>query len=119
MFATGINIWLIVEIAVGSILLLGLVIALVLIFKNKNKKIKVDSSFIDNILKHLGGASNLLATEVENGRLRLKVNDLDIVNFEGLKSMSESGVFVTGDCVKILFKTDSKLIKEELDKKIK
>lgn len=117
MFRTAINIWIIIGIALAIVLLLSIVIILVL--KNKNKKIRVDSSFIDNILNYLGGVNNLLSTEVENGRLRLKVNDLDVVNFDGLKSMTESGVFVTGDCVKILFKTDSKLIKEELDKKIK
>ncbi len=104
-----------------SIVFVLLIVAMViiLVFKNKNKKVKVDDSFIRNVIELLGGSDNLLSTEVENGRLRLKIKDLEIVNLEGLKDLSQAGVFVTGDCIKLLFKTDSQTIKKELDKKIK
>ena len=109
-------------ILIGCVLaLIIIIIVLILLFKNKKKspKIKVDSAFIDNVINLLGGIDNLLSTEVENGRLRLKIKNLDIVNLDGLKGLSQAGVFVTGDCIKLLFKTDSQTIKKELDKKIK
>ncbi len=112
------NYLLFILIGVALVALIAIVV-LILVFKNKNKKVKIDDNFIENIITLLGGASNLSSTEVENGRLRLKINNLDIVNFDGLKELSQAGVFVTGDCIKLLFKTDSQTIKKELDKRIK
>ena len=60
------------------------------------------------MLKGLGGLDNILSVCIDNGRVKFKVNDLDLINAEGLKSLSTSGVFITGNNVKLLFKYDSK-----------
>ena len=93
-------------------------IALVLIFKNRKPKIKVDEGFIDKLCTLLGGVNNLASVKVDNGRLKLEVKDLEAVNLNGLKEISEAGVFVTGNIIKILFKLDSLTIKKYLDKRI-
>ncbi|MCR5349495.1 MAG: hypothetical protein K6E20_00730 [Acholeplasmatales bacterium] len=111
-----------VAIIVIAIIAIVVVIALIcfLIFKNKKKtkRIKIDEDFINNLLTYLGEASNLESVNTENGRLIIKVKDLDIVNLEGIKSLS-SGVFITGNSIKTLFRLDSQLICSALEERIK
>lgn len=97
--------------------ILGFVIC-VLIKKKKQPRIKVDEEFINNIIAFLGGIKNLASTSVDNGRLKLEVSDLEVVDLNGLKTLSTAGVFVTGNIIKVLFKLDSNTIKKELDSRL-
>lgn len=86
--------------------------------KNKPKHIKVDDEFIDNLLNLLGGKDNIEDVTVDNGRLKFKVINLDPVDLNGIKAIATSGVFVTGNIIKTLFKLDSQIIKKALDARI-
>ena len=44
-------------------------------------------------------------------RLKVTVNDLDLVNLDNLKTKAESGIFVTGNTIKTLYKLSSEEIK--------
>lgn len=110
--------------------IIGIVCAVVLFFilivlalfwgiKRKNKKrIKVDDQFIRNLIEYYGGNHNIREVSIENARLKILVQDVDVVNLSALKEVSQSGVFVTGNYVKTLFKLDSGLIKAALEKKL-
>ena len=100
------------------VLVIALAVALVFILKNKKPKIKVDEAFIDKLLDLFGGSGNISSVKVDNGRLKIEVKDLEPVKLDGLKEVSEAGVFVTGNIIKILFKLDSLTIKKYLDKRI-
>ncbi|MCR5231176.1 MAG: hypothetical protein K6B64_00845 [Acholeplasmatales bacterium] len=116
----GLDLWVYFVIG-GASLLIILVILLIFLLKKKkpkNKHIKVDDEFINNLLSLLGGKDNIKEVLVDNGRLKFAVVNLDIVNLNGIKEIATSGVFVTGNIIKTLFKLDSKLIKSELDKMI-
>lgn len=105
----------------GACLLIILIFLLIFLLKKKkpkNKHIKVDDEFINNLLGLLGGKENLKEIQVDNGRLKFQVENLDNVNLTGIKEIATSGVFVTGNIIKTLFKLDSKLIKSELEKMI-
>ena len=118
--ADGLPIWSYFVIG-GGVLLVLLGILLFLVLKNKkpkNKHIKVDDEFINNLLSLLGTKENLKEIQVDNGRLKFVVIDLEKVNLTGIKEIATSGVFVTGNVIKTLFKLDSKLIKSELEKMI-
>lgn len=99
-----------------AILLLAFAITAYLIVKKKNSKSIVNEPFIAALKLSLGGIDNVEKTEVEQGRLRITVNDLDLVKLEDLKVLTETGVFVTGNTIKVLFKEDSELVKKALEK---
>jgi phosphotransferase system IIB component len=83
---------------------------------NKPKHIKVDDErFTNNLINLLGGKDNIEEVTVDNGRLKFQVADLDTVDLEGIKTIATSGVFVTGNIIKTLFKLDSQIIKKALD----
>ncbi len=109
-----------VIISISAVIALILIILLVFFLKKgkKHKKIKVDEEFINNLISLLGSEKNIKNVLVDNGRLKIEVNDLETVNLEGIKSISETGLFVTGNIIKVLFKHDSFLIKSILDKRI-
>lgn len=110
----------IIAIIIGSVLLIGLIITLIVIFKKKgSKRITIDQEFIDNLLMALGSISNVVNVKVDNGRLKFLVSDLDIIDFETLKKMSTAGVFITGNHIKMLFQYDANTIEKAVSNLIK
>ena len=61
---------------------------------------------------------NINDVTVDNGRLKFNVVDLDKVDLNGIKAIATSGVFVTGNIIKTLFKLDSQVIKQALEKNL-
>lgn len=119
--STGLDLWVYFVIG-GAVLVIALVVVLLLLLKKKKPKqkhIKVDEPFITNLLELLGGKDNIKECQVDNGRLKFNVINLDTVNLNGIKEVATSGVFVTGNIIKTLFKLDSKIIKTEIDRVIK
>ena len=107
---------LITIIAVSVLLLILVLILLILKFKKKNKgHVKVDDEFMNELLLSLGGKENINKVDVLNGRLKIDLKDTEKAIFDKLKEMAEAGVFVTGNTIKILFKYDSQIIKDNLD----
>lgn len=106
---------------IGGVALLAVILIVVFVArgkKNKTPRIKLDDDFIDNLLSLLGEKDNISQINVDNGRLKIAVNDLDKVNLEGIKSVATSGVFVTGNIIKTLFRLDSETIKKALDARL-
>lgn len=108
-------VWIILGCALAFMLL---AIAITFYFKKKNKKPKlvIDDAFINELVQNYGSLENIKSVNVDNGRLKIEVADLDKVNLEGLKALSTGGLFVTGNIIKTLYKLDSKTIKDKLDK---
>lgn len=106
-------------ISLSAVIVVILVAAIVIVaaIKAKNKgHVRVDAEFITNIISFLGGKSNISQIGVDNARLKVAVNDLTAVNTDELHKMSEKGVFITGNNVKMMFKYDSQAIKREIEK---
>lgn len=107
-------------------LIIGVIVAIVLVAVlvlflvkgKKNKRIKIDSNFIDNLFAILGGKDNVLEVLVDNARLKFKVSNLELVDLNALKGLSNQGVFVTGDYIKTLFKFDSKDIMKAMKERM-
>lgn len=104
-------------IVLAVIIISGIVTTIVL---NKNKKdhVVVDEEFLNNIISWLGGKENICGVSVDNARLKVSVKDVEIVDSTNLHSLSEKGVFITGNNVKLLFKYDSQLIQKEINKRL-
>lgn len=110
-----------VYIIIGAAILVLLLVVAFIIFKKKknpNSKIKVDDEFINNLIGYLGEIKNVNNVNVDNGRLKIEVNDLDMVKLDEIKSLALNGVFVTGNVIKILFKYDSNTIKKAIDARL-
>ena len=112
-----------IGIVLATILLIGVILYFTCGLRSKrdNKKsverVNVDESFMTLLLAGLGNISNIESVAIDNGRIKFKIKDLDIINAEQLKELSTSGVFITGSNVKLLFKYDSNTILEELVKR--
>ena len=112
-----------IGIVLATILLIGIILYFTCGLRSKrdNKKsierVNVDESFIMLLLEGLGNISNIENVSIDNGRIKFRIRDLDIINAEQLKELSTSGVFITGSNVKLLFKYDSNTILEELVKR--
>ena len=103
---------------IGAVVIIALIVCLIVFLKKKPKRIKVDEEFIENIYKVLGTKENILDITVDNARLKFRIKDLDSVDLEGLKEISNQGVFVTGDNIKTLFKYDSETIKKAMKERM-
>ena len=111
--------WLLyIGIVVGAIVLIGLLFFLLFGLRSKRdskiERIVIDEQFINDLLIGLGNLENIINVCIDNGRLKFKVNDLELVDGNALKQLSTSGVFITGNNVKLLFKYDSSLILKDL-----
>lgn len=105
-----------VIVAVVVILAIILIIAL---HKRKNKKgphLLIDEEYMKKLIELYGNYSNINEIAVDGNKLKVNVKDLKIVNLDGIKELSSSGVFVTANNIKSLFKYDAKELKVELDK---
>lgn len=118
-FLTVTETWfLYIGIIVASIILLALIFYFTFGFRFKREKriehVKIDEVFINELISGLGNSLNIECVDIDNGRLKFKIKDLDALNAELLKKLSTSGVFITGNNVKLLFKYDSDAILKEL-----
>ncbi len=115
------NTQLLIIILSSSIGLLLLIILFIVLIKKKKKtkkvRVKIDESFIDTLLLGLGGRSNIKEMIIDNGRLKFNIINLKDLSKDHLDKVSQSGVFITGSFVKLLFKYDSLEIKKVLEGK--
>ena len=113
------KVWIMIVAAIVLLLLIALIIFLIIKNKSKGgKRITVNDEFITNLITLLGETKNIKETNVDNGRLKITVDNLDLVNLEGIKEIATSGVFVTGNIIKTLFRLDSQTIKKEMDSRL-
>lgn len=107
--------YLIIGVVIALVILAGFIV--VFLAKQKKSKILVNDSFISALTTYLGSKNNILKVEVEQGRIKITVTDLNLVDLEKLKTLTDKGIFVTGNVIKALFKDDANLIKEALEKR--
>lgn len=107
-------------IAAAIIFLCCLTVVLIILLRRKKRghRITINDEFINKLISLLGNKDNINDVSVDNGRLKIAVNDLDLVDLEGIKAIATSGVFVTGNIIKTLFRLDSQTIKKEMDSRL-
>ena len=96
---------------IPAVVVLALVAVLVVVLVKKRKpKLVIDAEFINNLVNVLGGKENVLSVTNDNGRIKFELSDLEKADLNGLKDLSQNGVFVTNNTVKTLFPHDAKTI---------
>ena len=109
---------LILAICVAVIIIFIVIVVVILTKKKKNTRINVNDDFINELIKYYGNKENINNITVDNGRLKITVSDIDTVDLNAIKEKSASGVFVTGNVIKTLYKLDSELICKEMKKRL-
>lgn len=111
----------------GLGIILGVAVILFVIFyfvsgfrkkeAKQTERVVVDEEFISSMLHGLGELNNINSVSVDNGRVKFSVKDLELLVADELKALSSSGVFITGNNVKLLFKYDSNTIVSALEER--
>lgn len=106
--------WIIAIIVAAIVFIVCILLLIFMLKKKKPHRIKLDQNFIQMLVTALGGIENIMDTDVENGRLKVTVSDLELTNLEEIKKMGSSGVFITKNVIKMLFSYDAVLIHKSL-----
>ncbi|MCU0105041.1 hypothetical protein N7603_05165 [Acholeplasma vituli] len=106
---------------IGVIALASLVVLISLNAYLRKRKPKpfdrtaIDSEFIQK-LKNALGFDNIHTITVEHERVKFEVGNVKMVDFEALKTLSNTGVFVKGKVITMAFDYEPKLIKKNLER---
>lgn len=106
---------------IGVIALASLIVLISLnaYLRKKPKKpfdrTEIDPEFILR-LKIALGTDNLTSITVEHERVKFEIKQIKSVQFETLKTLSNTGVFVKGKTITMAFDHDPKLIKKLIER---
>ena len=85
-----------IGIVVATIILIGLILFLTCGLRSKREKdlkkehVVVDEVFMNTLIEGIGQLANIECISIDNGRLKFKVSDLDLVKADLLKELSTS-----------------------------
>lgn len=97
-----------------------LIIILMAIINNKKNKDKNNLPFEINILFDLlGGKDNIIEYQSSLSKISFKLKDNSLVKIDQIKELGASGIVETSDGFSFIFGSISKLIAQELAKKLK
>jgi phosphotransferase system IIB component len=104
-------------------IVLVLLIMVILFFRLKNKPKKsfiaqVEDEAIDDYIKAYGGISNIKKAELDGRRLKISVIKVDDINLDELKSLGATGIFITGQNIKMVLPYDMQKLVDQLNELI-
>ena len=100
------------------ILVALLVVVKVFILKPKDKKEIDFNEQSEDIINYLGGIKNIKQVTLDGNRVKFKVHNIEITNLEAFKSIGATGVFISGDNVKMVLPFDSKNLVDKINSNI-
>lgn len=119
MFNGSINPGVLIAIIAAGVVLVILIALCIYLKVCKKNKIEINDEYIDELIKAFGGKENIKEVKTENGgRVAIEVNDLDLLDNDKIKELATSGVFITGNVVKTLYREDSQLVTKAMEARI-
>lgn len=106
------------------ILILILIIGLVLFFtfkpaKPKNRVIQpIKDEKIIEFISCYGGLDNIESAELDGKRLKIKIKDIEKVDIEEFKSLGATGIFITGQTIKMVLPYDMEKLVNKINENI-
>ena len=70
---------------------------------------------INKIIQYLGGKDNIIDTEINLSRLKVRLKDTSIVNKEGIQKLGAKGIVEIDNQVKIILVPESKQLNKYID----
>lgn len=96
---------------------LVVILKLVMMQPKASKKITtVDKS--EEVIPYLGGIDNIIKASLDGNRVKFQVKDIDIVMLEGFKELGASGIFISGNNVKMVLPFSAQMTVDKINSNI-
>ena len=95
--------------------LILIIIALIIAFaivKSKRKDFKLEAN---KLVSYLFGKNNIISYEVNKSRFIVMLNDVNIVNKEGIQKLGAQGIVEIDNQLKIILGEDARQLKKHID----
>lgn len=94
------------------IIIFILVVIALAITKSKRKDFKIEAN---KLVAFLGGKDNIISYEVNKSRFIVMLNDVSIVNKEGIQKLGAQGIVEIDNQLKIILGDGAKQLKKHID----
>ncbi len=94
------------------IIIFILVVIALAITKSKRKDFKIEAN---KLVSYLGGKDNIISYEVNQSRFIVTLNDVSIVNKEGIQKLGAQGIVEIDNQLKIILGDGAKQLKKHID----
>lgn len=94
------------------IILLALFIIAICIVKGNKKDFKME---LNKLVEYLGGKENIIETEVNMSRFKVRLHDISKVNKDGIIKLGARGMVEIDDQLKIILGNHTKELKKYID----
>ncbi len=95
------------------VLIVALGFYFIFIYKPKIKSKPLSEEEINAVINLFGGNVNIKSVTKEGSRYSFKLNEVEKCNLEKIKEFGATGVFVSGDTIKLIFPFDADVIMEK------
>jgi len=69
--------------------------------QNQAVESTVDNEKVGALIEAIGGAKNIISTDYESSRVKIVLNDVDLLDQEKLKALDLSGSYLSGDQLQV------------------
>ena len=94
------------------IIIFILIVIALAITKSKRKDFKIEAN---KLVSYLGGKDNIISYEVNQSRFIVTLNDVSIVNKEGIQKLGAQGIVEIDNQLKIILGDGAKQLKKHID----
>ena len=94
------------------IIIIVLVIIALAIARSKKKDFKIEAN---KLVDYLGSKDNILNYEVNKSRFMVTLNDISIVNKEGIQKLGAQGMVEIDNQLKIILGSHAEQLKKQID----
>lgn len=94
------------------VIIIIMILIAIAIIKTKQKDFKLDAN---KLVSYLGGKENIVNYEVNKSRFIVTLNDVSIVNKEGIQKMGAQGIVEIDNQLKIILGENAKQLKKYID----
>jgi len=95
-----------------AVIVLVLFVVAFAIIKAGKKDFKLE---INKLVNYLGGVDNIISSEVNQSRFKVTLNDVTLVNKEGIQELGAKGIVEIDNQLKIILGPGAKGLKRYID----
>ena len=94
------------------IIIAALLIIALAISKSTKKNVHIE---VNKLIEFLGGTKNIVNYEVSKSRFTVTLNDIELVNKEGIQRLGAQGMVEIDNQLKIILGEDASSLKKQID----
>lgn len=87
--------------------------------KSNPTTVAVDRELVEAFIDAVGGAQNIASTDHESARLKIVINDADLIDQEKLKALALEGAYLAGDQLQVTIGANSDEFSRQIEAAIK